>query len=55
MKRSWALRQLLRLRTPLGEFTYAVKLWLQSFLVVLKVEVRPDIGGLPDKDNNVLW
>ena len=34
-----------------GEFDYAAKSWPQSFRVVLKAEVLPGSGGLPDKDN----
>jgi len=34
-----------------GEFEYAAKSWPQAFRVVLKAEVLPGSGGLPDKDN----
>ena len=34
-----------------GEFEYVAKSWPQAFRVVLKAEVLPGSGGLPDKDN----
>jgi hypothetical protein len=34
-----------------GEFEYAARSWPQTFRVVLKAEVLPGSGGLPDKDN----
>lgn len=34
-----------------GEFEYAAKSWPQAFRVVVKAEVLPGSGGLPDKDN----
>jgi hypothetical protein len=34
-----------------GEFEYAAKSWPQAFRVVLKAEVLPGCGGMPDKDN----
>lgn len=34
-----------------GEFEYAAKSWPQAFRVVLKAEVLPGSGGVPDKDN----
>lgn len=34
-----------------GEFEYAAKSWPQAFRVVLKAEVLPGSGGMPDKDN----
>ena len=34
-----------------GDFEYAAKSWPQAFRVVLKAEVLPGSGGLPDKDN----
>ena len=34
-----------------GEFGYAAKSWPQTFRVVLKAEVLPGSGGVPDKDN----
>lgn len=34
-----------------GDFEYAAKSWPQAFRVVVKAEVLPGSGGLPDKDN----
>jgi len=34
-----------------GDFEYAARSWPQAFRVVLKAEVLPGSGGLPDKDN----
>lgn len=34
-----------------GDFDYAARSWPQAFRVVLKAEVLPGSGGLPDRDN----